>query len=213
MMMAGEMFGATTLHPGSKRRAEEPEVDQPITKRLARMRIGQEKQEALQDRPLTSYLDRSHLQPSVSSPEPAAGGYSKDDQMNLDDTKDTLYIHDLESEIAQIEAEEPKGIFLPDIDKKISAIPQQLLQNQTNNANTQMVLYQVPSSISVPEEQDHVRKAIIATRARAREQQARDAGGNKNEGYVTYENRVNGLVPGEVGQKMEEDDPDAMELG
>ncbi len=117
------------------------------------------------------------------------------------------------SRLGAVTAEEPKGIFLPDIDKKISAIPQQLLQNQTNNANTQMVLYQVPSSISVPEEQDHVRKAIIATRARAREQQARDAGGNKNEGYVTYENRVNGLVPGEVGQKMEEDDPDAMELG
>lgn len=34
-----------------------------------------------------------------------------------------------------------------------------------------MVLYNVPSSLSVPEEQDNVRKAIIESRARAREKQ------------------------------------------
>ena len=129
--------------------------------------------------------------------------------MLLEDTKDKVYIHDLESEIAQIEAEEPKGLFLPDIDKKISAIPQRLLQNQSSSGNTQMVLYKVPSSISIPEEQDHVRKAIIASRARAREKQAREAK-KDSEKVVQSENHVNGILP----DRMEEEyDPDAMDLG
>lgn len=133
--------------------------------------------------------------------------------MYLDDTKDKVYIHDLESEIAQIEAEEPKSIFLPDIEKKISALPQRLLQNQTNNTNTQMVLYRVPSSISVPEEQDHVRKAIIASRRRAREKRMREAEENRevDANAVGSAKHVNGIVP----DQMEADpyDPDAMELG
>lgn len=129
--------------------------------------------------------------------------------MLLEDTKDILYIHDLESEIAQIEAEEPQGMFLPDIDKKISAIPQRLLQNQSNSGNTQMVLYRVPSSISIPEEQDHVRKAIIASRARARERQAEE-GRKGTEKVVQSEDHVEGILPDRV---EEEYDPDAMDLG
>jgi hypothetical protein len=95
--------------------------------------------------------------------------------MPVDETKDRIVIHDLAAEIAEIEAAEPKTLFLPDIDRKVSAIPQRLLQNQSGNTNnTQMILYEVPSSISVPKEADAVRKAIIAARARARERQARE---------------------------------------
>jgi hypothetical protein len=95
--------------------------------------------------------------------------------MPIDETKDRIVIHDLAAEIAEIEAAEPKTIFLPDIDRKVSAIPQTLLQNQSGNTNnTQIVLYEVPSSISVPKEADAVRKAIIAARARAREKQAQE---------------------------------------
>jgi hypothetical protein len=95
--------------------------------------------------------------------------------MPIDETKDRIVIHDLAAEIAEIEAAEPKTMFLPDIDRKVSAIPQTLLQNQSGNTNnTQMILYEVPSSISVPKEADAVRKAIIAARARAREKQARE---------------------------------------
>jgi hypothetical protein len=211
--MTGEMFGATR-HSSKRRAEEEPEGDHPITKRLARMRIGQEKQEALREGALPYYQDRPHLQPSFTSPVHPPNGSSPDDLMFVDDTKDKVYIRDLESEIAQIEAEEPRGIFLPDIDRKISAIPQQLLQNQVNNANTQMVLYQVPSSISVPEEQDHVRKAIIATRARARKEQARKAEAHKkDEEHVPLGNVVNGFVPAGIGEEQVEDDHDAMDLG
>jgi hypothetical protein len=219
VVMAREMLGAG--HCGLKRRAEdEADGDQPITKRLARMRIGEEKKEVFREAALIYYPDQPHFQPSISSPEPVLNGHSTDDdRMYLDDTKDKIYIHDLESEIAQIEAEEPKGIFLPDIDRKISAIPQRLLLNRTNNANTQMVLYHVPSSISVPEEQDHVRKAIIAARARAREKQVREVQQNQKDDKVAqYQGFVNGLntdraVSDGMGYEQEEDDPDAMELG
>lgn len=156
-----------------------------------------------------------HQQHSVSSGEPTRHvGSTADDRMYLDDTKDKVYIHDLQSEIAQIEAEEPKGMFLPDIDRKISAIPQQLLQNQTSSASTQMVLYHVPSSISVPEEQDHVRKAIVASRARAREKQVQEAEGNQRENArgVGFGENMNGFVPAHQGEEEEEYDPDAMDL-
>ena len=130
--------------------------------------------------------------------------------MYVDDTKDRVYIYDLESEIAQIEAEEPKAIFLPDIEKKISAIPEHLLQSNNNNSsssNTQMVLYHIPTSISVPEEQDHVRKAILAARARARQKQDRKAEVEKmgEEGKHSTEN-LNGL-------RDHDTDFDAMDLG
>ena len=211
------MFGVT--HHGFKRHAEEePEGEQPITKRLARMRIGQDGQDGqngVLPHASAHYAIPHHPQPTTSSPAPIAYGASTDDLMPLDDTKDKVYIHDLESEIAQIEAEEPKSLFLPDIDRKISAIPQQLLQSQASNANTQMVLYQVPSSISVPEEQDHVRRAIIATRARAREKQAREAEETqkKNEEHVHDDDHMNGLVTDRVEEQSENYDPDAMDLG
>lgn len=208
------MFGVT--HHGLKRHAaEEPEGEQRITKRLARMRIGQDEQNGILPRASTHYATPHHPQPTISSPAPISGGASADDLMPLDDTKDKVYIHDLASEIAQIEAEEPRGLFIPDIDRKISAIPQHLLQSRTNNANTQMVLYQIPSSISVPEERDHVRKAIIATRARAREKQAREMEETqkRNEEHVNDEVHMNGMGTDRVEEQLEDYDTDAMDLG
>lgn len=214
MVTAREMFG-TAAH--LKRRAEdEAGGEQRITKRLARMRIGQEQHDAatgggaLRDSP-----DHRLLHPSVKPIGVGDRIYSPDDCMNIDETKDKIYIHDLDSEIAKIEAEEPKGIFLADVERKISAIPQQLLRNQSNNTNTQMVLYQVPSSISVPEGQDHVRKAIIAARTRAREAQAAKATINEQEDGkdVSHVDHVNGLIPDGIGEEQGDYDPDAMELG
>jgi hypothetical protein len=133
--------------------------------------------------------------------------------MPVDETSDRIVIHDLEAEIAQIEAEEPTTIFLPDIDKKVSAIPQRLLQNQNRNTNTQMVLYHVPESISVPKEQDAVRKAIIASRARAREEQARE---RENQVALATSSerreRSSGSAPEHLLTNAEFD-PDAMDIG
>ena len=107
----------------------------------------------------------------------------------------------------------------------------------------QMVLYNVPSSLTVPEEQDSVRRAILETRARARQRQrardeerrvggyvgdgekglgARDwyqgmmngtTGVNNSVNFGAFNNRApnaNGLV---AEQAMQDDDPDAMDLG
>jgi hypothetical protein len=101
--------------------------------------------------------------------------------MTVDDTPHRVIINDLEAEIAQIEADEAVDaatVFLPDIDKKVSAIPQRLLQHRAEASlpasNTALVLYREPVSITVPEEDDVVRKTIIAARARAREKAVED---------------------------------------
>ncbi|KIX98795.1 uncharacterized protein Z520_05256 [Fonsecaea multimorphosa CBS 102226] len=111
------------------------------------------------------------------------------DFMTVDDTPHRIIIHDLESEIAQIEAEEAAHnatIFLSDIDKQVSRVPQKLLETRNHdrlpqpaglppeNLNTALVLYRDPSSISVPEEDDVVRKTIIEARRRAREKTAEE---------------------------------------
>ncbi len=96
--------------------------------------------------------------------------------MQLDDTKEKVYIHNLDQELADIESEEERLVFLPDIEKKLGKIPKSVLIGHSQPAaNTQMVLYNVPSSLTVAPEQDNVRKAIIETRARAREKQIEDA--------------------------------------
>ena len=131
--------------------------------------------------------------------------------MPIDETKDRIVIHDLAAEIAEIEAAEPTTIFLPDIDRKVSAIPQTLLQNQSGNTNnTQIVLYEVPSSISVPKEADAVRKAIIAARARAREKQGQEQE-KEHMAISIYHTETDAASVQQESQNML--DPDAMDIG
>lgn len=95
--------------------------------------------------------------------------------MQIDDTKEKIYIHNLEQEIADIESEEGKLVFLPDIEKKLGKIPRSVLTSKSQPVTSnEMILYNVPSSLSVPREQDNVRRAIIETRARVREKRTRD---------------------------------------
>lgn len=104
--------------------------------------------------------------------------------MQLDDTKHKVYIYNLDDELASSDNEsdgEGKLVFLPDIEKHLRTnrlplpIPKPILPNKDGElAGMQLVLYSDgPSSISVPEEQDSVRKAIIEARARLREKQAK----------------------------------------
>lgn len=97
--------------------------------------------------------------------------------MQLDDTKYKVYIYNLEDELSSSDGEgddDGKLIFLPDIEDHLrnNRIPPHVLSNPAADAKgREMVLYNVPSAISVPEEQDSVRKAIIEARARIREKQ------------------------------------------
>ena len=95
--------------------------------------------------------------------------------MQLDDTKDKVYIHNLDAELADLESDEETPIYLPDIEKKLAKIPRSVLMGRNPPiTNNQMVLYNVPSSLSVPQEQDNVRRVIIESRTRAREKQAQE---------------------------------------
>ncbi|KAL2444216.1 hypothetical protein ABEF95_015935 [Exophiala dermatitidis] len=104
------------------------------------------------------------------------------DFMTVDDTPHRVIISDLDAEIAQIEAAEAEArsaVFLPDIDKKVSSIPSRVLNNNIKLSpppppTNALVLYREPTSISIPEEMDVVRKAIVAARARARQKQAEE---------------------------------------
>ncbi|KAF2859053.1 hypothetical protein K470DRAFT_265561 [Piedraia hortae CBS 480.64] len=90
--------------------------------------------------------------------------------MEVDETPNRVYIHNLQDEIAEIEAQEQAenqiGIFPPNVAK----IPQHLLRDKPDdNHNQQLILYSVPKSLTEDEGHDSVRKAIIEARQRARE--------------------------------------------
>ena len=64
--------------------------------------------------------------------------------------------------------------FLSDIEKHLSRIPKHILlgPEPKPTEHNQVVLYNVPASLSVPEAQDNVRKAIVEARQRIRDRQA-----------------------------------------
>lgn len=169
--------------------------------------------------------------------------------MHLDDTKHKVYIYDLDAELSDSESSSDEGklIFLPDIQKHLreTRIPPRVLANNEGELagnNLQLVLYNVPSSLTVPEEQDSVRRAIVETRARARARQeqkrlqdTRDAKTENKRGSESSDSRLwdRGMVNGQAStasgneESMEDElapstaepdepleyDPDAMDLG
>jgi len=143
--------------------------------------------------------------------------------MLVDDTRDRIYIHNLDAEVAEIEASEPpteRLIFLPDIEKHFSKIPEQVLMNRrgsldSNHEGQELVLYSVPKSLSLNEEQDSVRKAIAEARGRAREKARQEEmerkyghGHGGDEEVVETAHGFSGGYAGAVG----DDDLDAMDI-
>jgi hypothetical protein len=111
----------------------------------------------------------------ASNPRSSAATACDDSMMQLDDSKYKVYIRNLDDELSsESEAEEGNLVFLPDIEKHLrnNRIPAAVLAKpDPNMLNKQLVLYSVPSSLTVPEEHDSVRKAIIEARARVRARQ------------------------------------------
>ena len=99
---------------------------------------------------------------------------SSGESMQIDDTKNRIYVANLDDELSEGDATEDRLVFLPDIEKRLTKIPRSVLTNQrsTEAAKNELVLYGIPSSLSVPKEQDNVRRAILESRARAREKAA-----------------------------------------
>ena len=169
---------------------------------------------------------------SMKSKSPAQEAQAQDDDiMQLDDTKHKVYIYDLDAELSDSESsDDGRLVFLPDIRKHLreTRIPPTILANSEGELagmNNQLILYNVPSSLTVPEEQDSVRKAIIETRARARAKQDQNANeksrsahtmiaSNDSDAHDWYSGIINGVsASAPVPQEIVDDDPDAMELG
>lgn len=136
-----------------------------------------------------------------------------DTSMRIDDTPTRIYIPDLAAELAALESDEDTPIFLPDIEKHIAKIPRHVLRGSTNaddgkSEENQVVLYNVPSSLSVAPEKDSVRKAIVEARRRIREGMA-----STNGEVDASSGGASGMPVAQVQDGYEEqDDDDAMDL-
>lgn len=115
--------------------------------------------------------------------------------MEVEDTAHKVWIHDLDAELASLGDDldgsgADRVVFIPDIEKKLNKIPRHVLMGRRDEDEIdlgmlegagQLILYKVPTSLSVPEERDGVRKAILESRARAREKSGRERERNGRE--------------------------------
>ena len=142
--------------------------------------------------------------------------------MQVEDTPNRIYIHDLAAELSDIESDEENPIFLADVEKHLSKIPKHVLMGPEPKAtrDNQLVLYNIPSSISVPQEEDNVRKAIVEARARMREKQASGIGEPRPEPHLELRPEPQPhprpsaapKKPQQEDKSVAEHDPDDMEI-
>lgn len=142
-----------------------------------------------------------------------------EDMMQLDDTRHKVYIYNIDDELSDSEASDDGRLaFLPDIEKHLRAnrIPPYILANDAGNLagmNNQLVLYNLPSSLTIPEEDDSVRRIIEETKARARARQLErqkqkppQPGSDSNTGGISMSGSA------QIPEQMALDDPDAMDI-
>lgn len=98
--------------------------------------------------------------------------------MHLDNTAHKVYIYNIDDELSSSDNEsqpdDGRLVFLPDIEKHLrrNRIPPSVLANSEGQlAGMQMVLYSEPKALSVSEENDGVRRAVVEARRRLRERQ------------------------------------------
>lgn len=162
------------------------------------------------------------LKPNASASDVRSNGKQTstkgEELMAVDETRDRVYIHSLDDELAEIESsDEERLIFLPDIEKKLSRLPSHVLTSQKGDKNQELVLYSVPQSLTPSEESDITRKTILEARQRARDKAAEEA--RQEDMMRRYQmgdcdedvEPAHGYSGGYVAEV--EDDPDAMEIG
>ncbi|KAI9873686.1 MAG: hypothetical protein M1830_010721 [Pleopsidium flavum] len=201
--MDGHQMEVESTPVGKKRHAEDNlENEQRLAKRFNALKLGTH-----------GKLYFPAAQPAHEGSKGAGAGL---DSMQLDDTKNKVYIYNLDDELSGIESEEEKLIFLPDIEKRLTKIPKSVLSHSDRpTTSSEMILYNVPQSLSVPQEHDNVRKAIIETRARARERQARALEGSHINGSIAPENGSASDIHNDhmLSNVAMEEDEDAMDIG
>jgi hypothetical protein len=140
------------------------------------------------------------------------------DHMDLEDTKHKVYIYDLDKELEGCESDEDKPIFIPDIEKHLNKLPKVvLIGDDAHEAakNMQMVLYRVPTSLTVPRDKDNVRKVIIESRQRMRNQKGLTVPAMASE-HIAPASRTNGANEGHAnmmhGYNMRPRQPNALQV-
>ncbi|CAJ2500205.1 Uu.00g030580.m01.CDS01 [Anthostomella pinea] len=150
---------------------------------------------------------------------PVSASASDSDSMQLDDTKHKVYIYNLDDELSSSSASSPDNsepssptstspekpgrlVFLNDIQKHLrqqSRIPPSILANRegelggVNINDMQLILYREPSSLTVPREQDSVRRAVAEARDRMRARQREDLVSGSGDGFPPAANPVPAL--------------------
>ena len=181
--------------PRRKRKADVPDNNERLSKRLSLLNLGTSPPRPSLPSPLGFSVLHGADSPGAeqggqrlyvpvespgASPRPRrdpqpARVEPANESMELDDTRHKVYIYNLDDELSsESEAEDGKLVFLSDIEKHLRAnrIPPSVLANSDGElAGMQLVLYSEPSALTVPREQDSVRKAVIEARARMRDKQ------------------------------------------
>lgn len=150
-----------------------------------------------------------------------AAATTNNESMQVDETRDRVYIHNLDEELADVESDEEKLIFLPDIEKHFSKIPKHVLtgRRDDDHEGQELVLYSVPTPLTSGEGSNAVRKAIIESRQRAREKAAEEA--RQQDMNCKYENDGHDIVETAHGYgsgyetfhtQDTDADPDAMDM-
>ncbi|KAK0384107.1 hypothetical protein NLU13_8196 [Sarocladium strictum] len=152
-------------HP--KRKAESQDNER-LSKRLSLLNIEQDGRKVYV--PVESPTSFPSSKPTIAPPQ-------DDDVMQMDDSKHKVYIYNLDDELSDDDsdtADPAKLVFLKNIEKhlNLNRIPRHIIEKpDPEEEDMQVVLYSDPKSLSVPEERDSVRKAIIEARRRTRERQ------------------------------------------
>jgi hypothetical protein len=101
-----------------------------------------------------------------------------DNVIFIDSLSDAASDTSEDSDLDEIDPSKRGLIFLPDIDKKLTRIPAAVLTAGSStasgvgppkNTNQDLVLYSTPTSLTVSEERDGVRRAIAEWKQRIRE--------------------------------------------
>ncbi|PYI16160.1 hypothetical protein BO99DRAFT_405285 [Aspergillus violaceofuscus CBS 115571] len=143
--------GCVGNYRGKKRPAEtDPDNDQPLTKKFSHLQLT----------PLTFQDDTFGRKKLATS--------NHGDRMMLDDTNHTIYIHDLDMELQDLETLGNEVTILSGVVDRLSTVPRMLVADDQAHC-TELVLYSEPVPLTAPKGSDNVRKALAATRERARQ--------------------------------------------
>ncbi|PUU78115.1 hypothetical protein B9Z19DRAFT_984279, partial [Tuber borchii] len=195
--------------------------EQPLSKRLEKLSLVKK----------VELLNKPQLSPITT---PTSGTPPFQPEAERMDVDNVIFIKNLDEEVASYDSEEDLGsqklIFLPDIEKQLTRVPYLLAENDARGdgseeesgggkTSTDLVLYSVPSSLSVSEERDSVRRVIIEARNRIRKKQADEAAaaaqaaGMMGEGEGGYESDLMEMGGDLAAGGGPYEDPDAMDIG